>query len=214
MMAVSARPTLQAIGSLMDIVITYLADAHFKGSMEEVKVFAQFALMAADFANALRPIIRRWKHATKHDRALVRQVKQNNNWCGFEDMWILQLALDQPQGDALSLKTCMQYPLGCITTIYTHEAFDLGAISTTDAFHSLWCFGLTISACLSPQDKFSLSSLCTTGLYILRASKTNTSDLFIPYHVYSPNGTDSSDDDTSSIHTNSSATTNDSSSSD
>ena len=71
-------PGLHKHGDLMVIVITYLVDVELMPSpdMRGVHLFAKCSWLVLHFAAALRPMLRRWKKQTKHDRGLVQQVSQ------------------------------------------------------------------------------------------------------------------------------------------
>ena len=92
--------SLHKLGRIMEIVIRYLVDVDLWPipDMGAANFFGEAALMGRNFATALRPMLRRWKKDTKHDRALVQQVSQNDYCCGFHELWILAFALTRSKG--------------------------------------------------------------------------------------------------------------------
>ena len=163
-MVAVAVPQLQKIGRLIDIVIRFLVHVDTVGSMLNVKLFAEIALMGKDFARVLRPMFRQWKQDTKHDRALLRQVRQNKCCCRFQDVWMLGIALGLFRGTSLSYKTWVYYPVTWMTSFRKHECFNW--VSLDDHIYvsvrrvPLVVLGFYITACLSPRDRYSLSALC------------------------------------------------------
>ena len=176
-------PGLQKIGTLMDIIMKYLLHVQFIESMDNVKLFAELALMGTDFARSLRPVLHRWKQHTKHDRALIRQVKEINYWCGFEDMWILEFALHLRRRDVLILRKCTNYPLGWMTTISKYDPAIMDWIMEFPLGTKVWRFGLTITSWLTSNDKYSLACLCWIGNHILQEKDVQSSVLLLPFLV-------------------------------
>ena len=167
----ATMPGLQKLGCLMDIVVRYLIDVDLTSlpTMGTAKFFAEIALMGTDFATVLRPMLRRWKQHTKHDRALVQQVSQQKYFCGFPDVWILELALGETQG-VFKYRSWMDFPVTWMTSIVKLEA--LAWVSThgwSPSRECGWSFALSISAFLSARDKHSVNTLCPFAKYIIQS---------------------------------------------
>lgn len=198
-----ALPAFHKIGCLMDNIIDFLVHIHFMGSMSTAKLFAEIALMGTDFARVLRPTLLRWKQVTKHDRALIRQVNQRTTmvgkstaglFFGFHDMWILEFALGLSRGDALSFRRWMSFPMSWMTSIGKHHVLGRGLADR-------WLLGLSITECLSPHDKKSLSALCWFSKYTLHELWKDRPGPDLSISVEPSTDSDSSDEDESTTHT-------------
>ena len=158
-------PWLQKLGRLLHIVITYLVHAAPTPSLGTAKSFAEMALMATAFENAIRPMMNRWKQHTKHDRALARQIHQSKYFCGYHDIWMIAFALSQNHG-CFQYKSWMDFPVTYMTPIGRGKS-----IPCVRSYGSRngWSLALSVSACLSQTDKYSVTSLCVFAKNIVRS---------------------------------------------
>ena len=157
-MALVAFPQLQKMGGLLDTIIRYLVNVETVGSMLNVTLFAEIALMAKECARVLRPIMRHWKQDTKHDRALLRQLRQKKYSCTSQDVWLLGFLRGTSQGASVSIQPWMYYPLTWMTSFRRLSCS--GWIMQNE-----WVFGFSITTYLSQRDKYSLSALCWCAHY-------------------------------------------------
>ena len=166
-----AMARLQNLGCVMDLIIGCLVHVDTIDCMTDVKLFAEIALMGTDFSRVLRPMLHQWKKVSKHDRALIRQVNQRMKsvrkttkdqrlFFGFHDMWILEFALGLSRGHGLCFQRWMVFPTSWMASRGIYKFLD-------DAPADGWLFPLSITDCLSPEDKKCVSTLCWFSKYIL-----------------------------------------------
>ena len=165
--------SLHKLGRIMDIIIGFLVDVELWSlpNMGAASFFAEAALLGRNFAKALRPMLRRWKKDTKHDRALLQQVSQSHYFCGFHDMWILEFVLKRSQGYIADSCTCWwEFPTPLLTSNACNHSLPWATPHTwCPSQTSGWSLALTISACLTPMDMSSVRTLCPIAKYIIQS---------------------------------------------